>query len=195
MDSATQADGEKRVKSLLIDPLEKRGLGRPTTLTKKGYEAMLADLCARLAYMSDHTLRALEEQAAANPGGPNKDRIPIANTILTWAGQIQPPEDTASPLVRAVFAAQIGRDAIRDGWAPELLAEVKRTRRWPNAYVVSQIKTKAEDAMRELRRGEDTMARGEPLAAPAAAWRWERLAIIDKCKAIAALGEVSGGSV
>ena len=37
-------------------------------------------------------------------------------------------------LIRAVFAAALGQDALTGGWAPELLAEVRKVRRWPGAF-------------------------------------------------------------
>lgn len=194
MDSAEQANGEKRVKQVLIDPLMKRGLGRPTTLTKKGFEDMVADLCARLAYMSEDSLMALEEQAAANPSGPSRDRFPIANNILTWAGHIHPPGDSASPLLRAVFASQLGRDAIDQGWAPELLADVKRTRMWPNRFVVSQIKDRADNALRDMRHFEEALAKGEYLSQDKQTWRQRRLEALQKCRDIAALAPATGGA-
>ena len=40
MDSAEQAAGERRVRELLIEPLERRGLARPSSLTRAQYEEM-----------------------------------------------------------------------------------------------------------------------------------------------------------
>ena len=195
MDSAEQADGERRVETLLIHPLLLRGLGRPTTLTKAGFEDMKADLRARLAYMTTYSLLALEEQAAANPGGRDRDRFPIANNILTWAGHIQPPTDSASPLLRAVFKSPLGQNAIEEGWAPELLANVKKTRTWPTRYVVSQIKTQADDDMRNMRRCDEALERGDWLDQEKLEWRRRRLDVIQKCRDIAALATKSGGAV
>ncbi len=194
MDSADQAIGEKRVRQMLIDPLMRRGLGRPTTLTKQEFEDMARDLCARLAYMSEENLMALEEQAATHPGGPSKDRFPIANNILRWAGMIQPPHDSASPLIRAVFAAQIGRDAIDQGWAPELLAEVKRTREWPGRYVLSKVRSAADDAMRKMWSIEQSLTRNEPVDQDGLAWRQRRLDAMHRCRDIASMSSASGGS-
>jgi hypothetical protein len=192
MDSAKQADGEKQVQALLIDPLTRRGLAKPGSLTKVQFEEMVKDLCARLAYMSAPNLMALEEQAASNPGGKERDRFPIANRILEWAGQIQPPSDEASPLVRAVFAAQLGADALVGGWAPELLVELKKFRRWPNAYVITQIKQHASDSVTRLARCDEALARGDELPPDLAAWRARRLAALQKCRDIAAMGQTSG---
>lgn len=192
MDSTKQADGEKQVQAVLVDPLLRRGLAKPTSLTKVQFDEMVKDLCARLAYMSVPNLQALEEQAASNPGGKDRDRFPIANRILEWAGQIQAPGDEASPLIRAVFAAQIGSDALAAGWAPELLAEIKRLRRWPNAYVVTQIKSAADSNISQLRRLDEALARGDALPPEAVNWRDRRVAALQKCSAIALLGRANG---
>jgi len=192
MDSAAQADGEKRVKRLLIEPLQRRGLAKPTTLTKAGFDDMVKDLCARLAYMSDLNLQALEDQCAGNAGGKGKDRFPIANHILDWAGQIQSPESDASPLVRAVFSQALGLDALAQGWAPELLGELKQSRRWPNAFVVGRIRDRADTAIRQMRSVEDRLSRGHDVPANEAEWRNRRLSVIRRCQAIADLGANQG---
>ncbi|TRD16947.1 hypothetical protein [Palleronia caenipelagi] len=185
MDSTRQAEGEKRVKELLIDPLLRRGLARPTSLTKVQFEAMTADLCARLAYMSGPSLMALEEQVATSPGGKDKDRFPIANRILEWAAQIQPPGDDASPLIRAVFANALGQDAVAEGWAPELLAELRHNRRWPGAFVVKTVKDKAAPNIRQMQILSEKRARGAALSFEEEHWHGRRKAALGKCRQIA----------
>ncbi|PID95781.1 MAG: hypothetical protein CSA85_00480 [Alphaproteobacteria bacterium] len=184
MDSSGQAQGEKRVLALLVEPLQRRGLAKPTSLTKAQFGDMVTDLCARLAYMTDANLMALEEQVAANAGGKEKDRFPIGQRILEWAAQIQPPGDDASPLIRAVFAAQLGLDALAGGWAPELLAELKRNRRWPSSYVVRSVQERSTDKVRQLQRCEEALARGRDLPPEQAEWRARRLAAVAKCEGI-----------
>lgn len=195
MDSAAQAIGENRVDQLLIKSLQRRGLVKPTTLTKVQFEDMVKDLCARLAYMSEQSLMALEEQAAGNPGGKNRDRFPIANRILEWSAQIQPPGDEASPLIRAVFAAQLGQNALASGWAPELLLELKKSRRWPNTYTVSKIKGGAADSIRQMQRCDDVLAQGDALTPDDAGRHARRSAVIQKCRGIAQLTQPNGGGV
>ncbi len=184
MDSTEQASGEKRVKGVLIDPLTRRGLAKPTSLTKAQFGDMVEDLCARLAYMTDANLMALEEQVAANAGGKDKDRFPIGQRILEWAAQIQPPGDDASPLIRAVFANQLGLDALVGGWAPELLADLKKTRRWPGAWQVKSVLDKADGAIRQMRDLDNRLARGDVLDPAEDQWRAHRLAVIAKCSDI-----------
>ncbi|MDN5789067.1 hypothetical protein [Pseudorhodobacter sp.] len=185
MDHVEQAAGEKRVRAVLIEPLLRRGLAKPGGLPKDQFAAMQADLCAKLAYMSDLNLAALEEEAAGMAGGKEKDRFPVGNKILERAGQIQPPGDDASPLIRAVFAAQLGLDALAGGWAPELLTELRQTRRWPGSYAVQKIREKADDPVRQLRSFETRLAQGDVLTPPEDHWRTRRRALIAKCQAIA----------
>lgn len=187
MDSAAQAEGEKRVKTVLIEPLERLGLAKPSTLTKAGYEAMVIELCQKLAYMHPLNLAALAEQVAGNPAGKDRDRIPIANTILAWAAAIEPPRDGASPLIRAVFGHTIGQSALAEGWAPELLRYLKQTRRWPGAYVYSDLKAKADGSVRQFQRLNTADEAGEVLSSEETAWLRERRAILARCQEIAQL--------
>lgn len=184
MDSAEQAEGEKRVMRVLVEPLKRRGLAKPTTLTVAGFEEMVRDMCARLAYMSEASLAALEEQVAANPGGKDRDRFPISNVILSWAADIQPPGDSASPLIRAVFRHAVGQAALQEGWAPELLFELRKTRRWPGAWVLKTVKEGAGDAIRKLRDLDARLARGDELTPVERDWRDRRIAAVRRCEEI-----------
>lgn len=192
MDAREQASGEARVRQLLVEPLMRRGLARPSALTKAGFDEMIADLCARLAYMSEASLLALEEQVAGNPGGKEQDRFPIANRILSWAAVIQPPAASASPLVRAVFGNELGQRAIAEGWAPELLAEVRHSRRWPSPWAVNSIQEKAWGAVRRMRDVEARLAREGELPAVDAVWRARRLEAMATCQRIADLAGAEG---
>ncbi|WP_406735884.1 hypothetical protein [Thioclava sp. GXIMD4215] len=187
MDSAEQANGEKRVQAVLIEPLLRQGLAKPSTLTRAGFEEMQAGLRERLAYMSDLSLSALAEQVAANPGGKAGDRFPIAVKILEWAAEIQPPSDDGSPLLRAVFANGIGQEALRDGWAPELRFWLKQNRRWPNAFVAGQLREQARDNLRRLMLIEENVAAGRMVTDADLAFRQRRRDAAGKCEAIAQL--------
>lgn len=171
--------------ALLVDPLRRRGLARPTTLNRSEFDAMISDMCAKLAYMTDLNLSALEEQAANNPGGKSKDRFPIANAILEWAADIQAPDGGPSPLVRAVFSHQVGADALAGGWGPELLRHLKRTRRWPGAYALSQVQADARDAVRRLERLEGLAVRGASMTPDEATWMERRRRALGVCRDIA----------
>ncbi|QDC11265.1 hypothetical protein FHY55_19400 [Oceanicola sp. D3] len=152
MDSTEQQAGEKRVRERLVDELEKRGLMRPTGMTKEQYQVMTSDLCAKLAYMAPLSLDALAEVAAGRAGGPQHDRFPVAQVILTAAAEIQAPPIAQSPLMRAVFANDLGRRAMAEGWGPELLGELRRNRRWPNPYAQSEIKKRGLENVAQFNR-------------------------------------------
>ncbi|OIQ32318.1 MAG: hypothetical protein BM562_05465 [Alphaproteobacteria bacterium MedPE-SWcel] len=187
MDAKEQAAGEARVRRLLIEPLERLGLAKPSKLTVAQFEAMIADLCGKLAYMNDLNLQALAEQVASMPGGRDQDQFPIAAKILKWAGAIQPPADDASPLFRAVFADRLGQAALAEGWAPELLVHLRRSRIWPREYDLNQIRSRAEDARRRIIRQDEQVARGGRLSE--ADWNFRRTRDLaqEKCQRIAAL--------
>ncbi len=182
MEACEQEAGEKRVMDCLINPLERRGLAKPSTLTKAQYEAMTRDLCQRLAYMSEEGLAALEEHAAAQPSGKARDRMPIGNAMLEWAAQIEPPRDDGSPLVRKVFAHEIGRRALEGGYAPELLGVVKRHRKWPGGYFIDQARAASYDGNRRLEDIERRLVEGKEVSEAEAAWRDRRRSIIARCE-------------
>ncbi|MFG6083906.1 hypothetical protein ACEUZ9_000141 [Paracoccus litorisediminis] len=185
MNSEEQAQGEKRVMRLLVDSLRLRGLAKPSSLTVAGFDDMVSDMCARLAYMSEASLMALEEQVAANPGGKDRDRFPIANQILSWAADIQPPGDGASPLIRAVFGHACGQAALDEGWAPELLADLRKTRRWPGTWTLKTVREGARDALRRLQDLDARMAREDDISPSDREWRDRRIAALQRCREIA----------
>lgn len=187
MEHSEQSAGERQVRELLIKPLERRGLLRPAGQSREQFADMVQDICARLAYMSAGGLMALEEQCAANPGGKGKDRFPIGPVVLKWAAAIEPPADSGSPLIRAVFRHQIGQDALDQGYAPELLALVRRDRRWPGAYALKVLRDQAAPVMREFALIEEALLRGDEITHAQASLRARRRMQIDKCREIAEL--------
>ncbi|NIZ09296.1 hypothetical protein [Pseudooceanicola sp. HF7] len=193
MDSAEQAEGQKRVQRVLVEPLQRRGLVKPGAMTKDQFADMLRDLCARLAYMAEPNLAALEEEAAGLASGKARDRFPIAQRILERAAEIQPPGDDASPLIRAVFANPVGRDALDGGWAPELLVELRRSRRWPGGYTLSQVRASADPAVRRLASLQGVIDRGQGLSSEESTWLQRRLDAVEKCRRIAAMGQMAEG--
>lgn len=186
MDAEEQRAGERRVRELLVEPLMRRGLGKPAHLTKDQFEAMQGDLCQRLAYMAPEMLAALEEHAAASPSGKDRDRFPIGNQILEWAALFQPPKDTASPLMRAVFAHRMGRDAMAEGWAPELLAYLRRQRRWPGAFEVRKIAEEGRSMAARLADIEMRLARDGEVRRDEAEFQRQRRAVLTRCADISA---------
>ena len=184
MDAREQAEGERRVKAELIEPLQRLGLGKPSTLTRAQFDVMTGELCQMLAYMSAANLQALAEVVAANPGGKDRDRFPIANKILDWARQMQEPPGDGSPLQRAVFASALGRQALDELWAPELLRQLREDRKWPGPWLVSQVKQRADEARRRLVDIEARLARGDQVSQEEAQWRSQRRAALQRCQDI-----------
>ncbi|WOI34759.1 hypothetical protein R1T40_08545 [Tritonibacter scottomollicae] len=194
MDSAEQAYGEKRVRALLIEPLLARGLTKPKGFTKQAdFEVMVAKvLCPKLAYMTELSLAALEEEVAANPKGKGRDQMMIPNEILERAAKIQPPAAEASPLMRAVFAAALGRDAMAGNWGPELLRFLRKNRAWPSALNIQGIKAESELALRRVEDIRQRQASGRLVSEADQKWFASRNAAQRKCEEIREL--VSGGT-
>lgn len=188
MDAKDQAAGERKVREMLIDPLLRRGLMKPKGMPTAQFNDMLDDICARLAYMSNTGLAALEEHCAEQPGGSESDRFPMGKRVLDWAGQIEPPPDSDSALIRAIFAHETGARALAEGWAPELLRHVRRKRLWPAPFVQTKLRDDARRDIRDYSDIEAALARGEEISPEQAAFRARRKAALDRCAEIARMG-------
>jgi hypothetical protein len=182
MNIEDQKAGEARVRALVVEPLQVLGLGKPSTMTKVLFEKMLDEMCAILAYMSAENLQQLKDQVAARPAGKSLDRFPILNKILPLASDIQEPEDTGSPLVRNVFAHEIGRAALRDGYAPELLKAIKKDRKFPSMWRIKNVRDDAEENMRKFRTLGADLAAGKDVRVEDLQWQTARVNVIERCK-------------
>jgi hypothetical protein len=193
MDAREQHEGEKRVSEYLIQPLIRLGLVKPNGMTVAQFEEMQGELRGKLAYMSMLNLQALQEQVAGMGGGRNRDKFPIAANILKLAAQIQAPPDGASPLIRAVFGNPLGKAAMAEGFAPELLAYLRHNRTWPREYDVRQIRGRAEDAKRRLVKMVEAEARGFEPSNADLKLRADRERALAKCQSIADLVSSEAG--
>ncbi|WP_416368595.1 hypothetical protein [Tritonibacter mobilis] len=187
MEAKEQHEGGVRVSEYLIQPLIRLGLVKPNGMTVAQFEEMQGELRGKLAYMSVLNLQALQEQVAGMGGGRNRDKFPIAANILKLAAQIQAPPDGASPLIRAVFGNPLGKAAMVEGFAPELLAYLRHNRTWPREYDVRQIRARAEDAKRRLIKMEEAEARGFEPSNADLKLRVDRERALAKCQSIAEL--------
>lgn len=186
MEAIEQAAGEKRVQEVLIAPLEAMGLGKPSTILKPDWLRAKTVLGQKLAYMTEAGLVQLREWVEAHPGGKGRDRFPIPLHITKKAWSIEAPNVGPSPFIISIFRSQLGHDAIKAGWAPELLEHVRANRGdWPGAWSVTQIKNAADDAMRRLPDIELRLSRGEGISKEDADWRNQRRAALQKCQDIA----------
>ena len=193
MDAKEQQEGEKRVRQYLITPLEDLGLGRPTTTNKAQFERMKEKTCQGLAWMTKADLEELCGWCQLHPGGPRRDRFPIGNVILQEAQKYRGPQSgrSPSPLFRNVFADQLGEEAIRVGWAPELLKWLRALpfgkREWPGRWTVSQLKKDADDAVRRWSDLEMKAGRGDVLSSEDLDWLDRRRAALKECKDVRTL--------
>lgn len=187
MEAKEQHEGEARVSEYLIQPLIRLGLVKPNGMTVAQFEEMQGELRGKLAYMSVLNLQALQEQVAGMGGGRNRDKFPIAANILKLAAQIQAPPDGASPLIRAVFGNPLGKAAMAEGFAPELLAYLRHNRTWPREYDVRQIRERADDATRRLTKMQEATARGFPASDADLKLQADRARAQAKCQSIADL--------
>jgi hypothetical protein len=191
MNSSEQAAGERRVRDHLFAPLERLGLNRPSGMAVAKFDDMKSEVSAKLAYMDQGALSALAEQIQCNPAGKDKDRFPSGPLILKWAADISPPADSASPLLRNVFASAIGRQAMQEGWGPELRRWLKKTRQWPKDFMVQRLRGEALEGARRMRQLQERVDRGEVLTSADAAWFAARGAAQVACEEIVELGKVS----
>ena len=185
MDAKEQAAGEKRVQEILIAPLEALGLARPSTSTLAKFEIMKKELRQKLAYMSEDGLTELREWIEAHPEGKNKDRFPIALKILAKAREKEVPDTGPSRLMLNVFRDELGLRAIRQGWAPELLAFIKGARDFPGPWSQTKIREQADDPVRRLEDIEMRLARGDAISAEEDRFRLQRRAALQTCQDIA----------
>jgi hypothetical protein len=185
-----QTEGEKRAWAILIQPLQDLGLGRPKGATVKQGETMLAELAKGLWRLDGEGLRDLKAWVEVHPEAL-ANRWPPMLAILKEARRLHPEDGRPTGLQRAVFAHAIGQGAIAGGWAPELLAAIKETPRFPDSeFRLKMIRDKAEPALDRLRRLTDLEAQGRPLPEVDQAWLERRLRITDWChKAGAAQAE------
>ena len=184
MDEKAQREGERRVQQVLIDPLEDLGLAKPSTMVKAQFEEMKRKLCQKLAYMTTEGLVELRGWCEDHPGGKDGDRFPIALKILKKAPEIEVPDTGPSPLILRIFRSDLGREALAKGYAPELLAYVRKAREWPGMWTLSKIKDEADNPARRLADVEMRMARGDEMSPDDLQFRNLRRAALRNCEAI-----------
>lgn len=148
-------EGKSRVDQLLLEPLE--GLGRRKGISAEKHEAMLKRLRERLAYMSDQSLRAMEEIILRHAG---KGVWPAEGLIKTWAFDLQLPPPSESDYAQSLIGSAMGRQARAEGWVVELFQIAKRLGPPPNRYILYKLKEKAADNQRDLRRISENIQAG-----------------------------------
>ncbi|MBE3637478.1 hypothetical protein [Mangrovicoccus algicola] len=189
MERQEQEAGERRVRAILVEPLIRRGLKRPSDSKVAVFEEGLREMCQKLAYMSELNLAGLAEEISARPGGRNQDQFWQINRILNRAAEIEPPSDSASPLLRAVFSNELGRSALRDGWAPELRKIVRDERRWPMEFAVMKAREAGAQNQRRMEVLARRVAQGLSIDPDDAVFLRRRQEVQARCEALAGEGQ------
>ncbi len=118
--------GKERVRENLILPLTKGGMIRKRGMPKAAEDEMLANLEARLAYMTADNLKALAEVLERYAGGKHKNVWPAEVSIYNWARAIQFPPASESRLVRSYLQSAAGSAAEVGGYLVELFWYLKK---------------------------------------------------------------------
>lgn len=163
MDNEALKEGKARVRLKLIEPLERLGLCRPSHQKAAEYADFLADIEARLAYMSGDGLAALADQIERMAAG---DKWPKPVFIFKWARRIEEPPASDSRLVRSYLKSQ-GRRAISEGCLVRLYLALKQGG-VPNDFIWRRIREQSQDdarrrvliAERRARGAEDSADQG-----------------------------------
>ena len=141
--------GRAAVRSYLIEPLKLLGLVRPAGVTLEVHAAQLEKLQDRLAYLGRNELEILCDAIEANAEGDAGDRWPAIVTIIKWAADMKAPPDEEHRLVVSWLQSVEGPKALEGGYAVELRGWLRRNKRPPNAFVLNEIKQRAEDHQRQ----------------------------------------------
>lgn len=145
MEGEALRDGKDRVRQNLITPLVKAGMVRKRGVTQASEDEMLANLEARLAYMTEANLKALAEVVTTYASGKHHNNWPAEVSIYNWARRIQLPPASESRLVRSYLQSAAGRAALNGGYLVELFMHLKKWGAPPNDFSMSEIKRKASE--------------------------------------------------
>lgn len=144
MEGQELKEGKARVRSLLIEPLERRGMDRKRSVRLEDHQAFLSSLEARLAYMTPEKLAALTEVVERHATGKLKTVWPTEVSIMNWARLLQVPPASESRLVRSYLQSGAGRAARDGGYLVELFTYLKKWGAPPNDYSMSGILAEAD---------------------------------------------------
>ncbi|TNJ48098.1 hypothetical protein [Phaeobacter sp. B1627] len=144
MEGQELKDGKARVRSLLITPLERRGMERRRAVRLEEHQVFLASLEARLAYMQAEKLVALAEVVERHGTGKLKTIWPTEISIMNWARLLQVPPASESRLVRTYLQSGAGRAAREGGFLVELFTYLKKWGAPPNDYSMAEIRKEAD---------------------------------------------------
>lgn len=180
--------GKERVRQILIEPLQQRGMVRKRGQKVEQVDRMLASLEARLAYMTADNLGALAEVVERYAEGPKKNVWPAEVSICNWARRLQLPPASESRLVRSYLQSVAGRRAQSEGYLVELFYYLKKWGAPPAGdWAIGKIKAEAED--NQQRRANIERLRDEGRASPSdLQWLSRYWAALERCTAIITAG-------
>lgn len=183
MAKTEQKLGEARVREFFILPLERLGLGRPKGTLVAAFDGMKRELQARLWRVDEGGLHELCEWVIRHPEA-KANRWPPAALILEAAKPFLPPPWPPSDRMVAIFNHRIGRDAISEGWAPELYRAFVGVTKFPNDFSADMARDDASGAMARMATLDNRVEKGVEMADGDRRWREHRLQVIEHCKRI-----------
>ena len=183
MDVQEQAEGEKRVRACLIEPLDRLGLARPKGTVVSRFEDMKRELCARLWRMDEDGLSDLLDWVIQSPSA-KENRWPPAALILEKAKSVLPPPWPPSERMVRLFNHQIGQQALREGWAPELFKKYVGETGFPNQFSQQIIQSSAKEAVARFEAIRRAKAAGADVSERDARWFDRRAEKIAHCEKI-----------
>ena len=143
MEKQARRVDKERVRTLLIEPCEIKGLKKPSNMKVADYDTFRDTLCTALAYASDGTLQGLVEVAVLNAKGKDRDRWPALSWLIHQARVIEVPPPQESNLIRNLVKHH-GLSALKKGSLVAMVQSSIKARSWPNDYAWSQIEKRAE---------------------------------------------------
>lgn len=174
------AEKKRRVRELLIAPLDEIGLTRKRGVTVEAHAQQLDTLAKRLAYMSPVGLELLREQIETAAVASGKDVWPSVVAILGIAKRIEEPPVEEMRLVPTWMASREGRETwARDPVEAAELLRWLRAKRRPPLYAMDKRQIAERAAERRISLDGAARRRDEGRASDAdmamlAAWASER---------------------
>jgi len=178
-DDGTAADTETkraRVRRLLIEPAQRRGMRFPKRMAEEERRKTLVRLCDAVAYLDDAALAALADWVRSHGDGADRSFWPPVVGIISIAEAICPRPLEEAPGVASWFGSRAGPAAVAEN---RLVAEFLFWERFKRPPMSDRDKAGVARQAAEMRgdahRIEDQLRRGvEPGAERREFLRWYR---------------------
>lgn len=153
MTDHVEPTGRALVKAVLIEPLVQDGMKRPKGTNADDYEKWLGKLAERLAYLPRDQLVGMRDLIVRHAVvGKTGATWPDFVMIQKWAYAIQPPPPREHTYAMSLIQSAMGRQALDEGWVVELFHCALKFGPPPGRYVISQLRSEAEDNRRRRER-------------------------------------------